>query len=144
MKRPIFFGTLIILTLSTILVLGRPLSEPSSNITDARHVSDPSAPNKNQINLSFEFEADQKVSYVKNLNPGDTLFDIIKKSGLKIETENFPPLGVMISSIDGFKNGTDGKYWQYWINGQYAQIGASSYKPRSEDTVEWRFTNEKN
>ena len=38
------------------------------------------------------------------------------------------------------KNGDDNKFWQFWINGEYSQIGAADYLVQSNDLIEWKFT----
>ena len=93
------------------------------------------------VTLSFDFGGEKKAFDIATSGQ-ENLFELIEKTDLNIETKNFPPIGKMIVSINGFKNGTDGKYWQYWINGQYAQIGASSYKPKPNDSIEWKFSND--
>ncbi|MCD6513113.1 MAG: DUF4430 domain-containing protein [Thermoplasmata archaeon] len=44
-----------------------------------------------------------------------------------------------IESINGVKNGVDGKYWQYWINGEYGKVGASNQILCDGDIVEWKW-----
>jgi len=41
------------------------------------------------------------------------------------------------------KNGEDGKYWQYFVNGEYAKVGVSQYGLKAGDAVEWKFTDNK-
>jgi hypothetical protein len=38
-----------------------------------------------------------------------------------------------------YTNGTDRKYWQYFVNGILAPVGADSYVPKEDDVIEWRF-----
>ncbi len=45
----------------------------------------------------------------------------------------------LIESINNTPNGKDGKYWQFYINDQYADVGCSNYFLDDGDTVEWRF-----
>lgn len=95
-----------------------------------------------EVSLYFELEDGEKLFKSAVFEEGESLLEIMERSGLDMEIENFPPLGEMITSINGFKNGTNGKYWQYWINGEYAQIGASAYIPKPNDKIEWRFFSE--
>ncbi len=44
-----------------------------------------------------------------------------------------------IRGINGVKNGDEGCYWQYYVNGQFSAIGCSQYFLRDNDVVEWRF-----
>jgi hypothetical protein len=48
-------------------------------------------------------------------------------------------MGVFIESIDEVKNGTENKYWQYWVNGELPMVAADKYRVKSGDRVEWKF-----
>jgi len=47
---------------------------------------------------------------------------------------------LLVDAIAGIENGQDDNYWLYWINGDYASVGADRQPVRTGDTVEWRFT----
>lgn len=46
---------------------------------------------------------------------------------------------LFVKSINNIENGEDGNYWQYYVNGEYAQVGCSLYHLHDNDVVEWRF-----
>ncbi|MBI3273884.1 MAG: DUF4430 domain-containing protein [Candidatus Colwellbacteria bacterium] len=75
---------------------------------------------------------------------GENLFVLTKnklsQSGIELGYEKYAGLGELITRIGDKKGGTDGKYWQYWVNGNYAQVGASSYSVKPDDVIEWKFT----
>ncbi len=77
---------------------------------------------------------------------GENLSEFMEKAltekNIKITHESYSGLGTLIVEIDGKKNGENGKYWQYWVNGNYAQVGASSYLLHPGDIIEWRFTDQ--
>ena len=51
-----------------------------------------------------------------------------------------PPLSaVFVQSIAGDVNGADGRYWQFWIDGRYAAVGADHAVLHDGAFVEWRF-----
>jgi nickel-dependent lactate racemase len=50
-------------------------------------------------------------------------------------------MGVFINSIASSKNTKD-KWWQYWVNGEYAKVGVSNYRPSSGDVIEFKLTGE--
>ena len=51
-----------------------------------------------------------------------------------------PPLSaVLVTSIGGDGNGADGRYWQFWIDGRYASVGADHAVLHDGAFVEWRF-----
>jgi hypothetical protein len=45
-----------------------------------------------------------------------------------------------VTKIGDKVNGEDNRYWQYFINGAYAQVGADQYKLKNGDAVEWKFS----
>lgn len=47
--------------------------------------------------------------------------------------------GQLVDSIEGHRNGTDGKYWSFYVNGEMAQVGADAYTQKEGDLVEWKF-----
>lgn len=67
-----------------------------------------------------------------------TVLDILKESGLKIETKDYD-FGVIIESINGKKNGDGGKYWLYSINGKTPMVSADKYLIKEGDKVEFKF-----
>lgn len=47
--------------------------------------------------------------------------------------------GVFVRQIGDKKNGTDGRFWQYWVNGKFPLVAADRYMLSDGDRVEWRF-----
>ena len=46
-----------------------------------------------------------------------------------------------VTSINGrAQNSAEGKYWQYWVNGQYAQVASNVYVCHDNDIIEWRYS----
>lgn len=91
----------------------------------------------NTLNLKF------KINYKNNDNK--TLWQIMKdiftKNGINVAYQDYGgDLGIFITEIEGKKNGENGNYWQYFINGKYANIGVSNYILKQGDIIEWRFT----
>lgn len=76
-----------------------------------------------------------------------TLFQIMKErfseEGVELNYETYSGLGEFITQIGGKKNGEGDRYWQFWVNGAYSQVGASSYIVKVGDIIKWKFTNEK-
>jgi len=73
-----------------------------------------------------------------------TLLEVLQtlnteNSEIKLSTKEYAGMGTLIESIYGYKNGTDGKYWQYKVNGVMPQIGADKYILKAGDSVEWFF-----
>jgi len=71
---------------------------------------------------------------------GATIFDAMKASGMQFDY-NIQSLGVFVTSIEGLaENRSTGRYWQYWINGDYSQLGISNIKASQGMRVEWKYT----
>ena len=56
--------------------------------------------------------------------------------------KDFPGLGSLVDQIGEKKNGDGGKYWQYWVNGDYAKVGADAYGINPGDSILWKFANQ--
>lgn len=79
------------------------------------------------------------------LRQGDTVLDLLENlergEGIILEKRNFPGLGVFIEAIHGVHN-TNQSYWQFWVNGEYAKVGAAQYVLKDGDEVLWKRTGE--
>ena len=45
----------------------------------------------------------------------------------------------LVESINGIANGTEGRFWFYYVNEQPGQIAASEHETSPGDRVEWLF-----
>ena len=72
-----------------------------------------------------------------------TVFSLLEKlaqrENFKIEFTIYKEMGVLVESIDGVHNGTDNKYWQYWVNGELPMVAADKKEIKEGDKVEWKF-----
>ena len=72
-----------------------------------------------------------------------TVFSLLEKlaqrENFKIEFTIYEGTGVLIENIDGIRNGTDNKYWQYWLNEELPMIAADKKEIKGGDKVEWKF-----
>lgn len=106
-------------------------------------VSTTTAEDKN--NVTVNITADFGNSYTKEWKdvkvPKDsTIFDAMKASGMKFDY-NIQSLGVFVTSIEGLaENRSTGRYWQYWINNDYSQLGISNIKVADGMRIEWKYT----
>jgi len=50
-----------------------------------------------------------------------------------------PEWGAFVKQIGNKESGKDNKYWQYWVNNEYSQVGASQFQLQDGDIVEWKF-----
>ena len=98
---------------------------------------------------------ERKVFYIIDKGDGNLLFyqivpaenstvfsllkELAQRENFEIEYKTYEGMGVFVESIAEIKNGMDNKYWQYWVNGEYGQVGASLYKLKNGDIVEWKY-----
>ncbi len=82
-----------------------------------------------------------------SLDQNATVFDLLK-AAVSVESNNFRfdykdyggDMGAFITAINGLANDPAGaKYWQFWVNGEYSKVGASVYKLKDGDSVEWKY-----
>lgn len=82
-------------------------------------------------------------SYQISLSQNSTVFSLLEelaeKENFKVESKVYQEMGVFVESIDGVKNGTDNKYWQYWVNGELPMVAADKKEVKGGDKVEWKF-----
>lgn len=97
-----------------------------------------------KVNLMLDFGNGQVKTYNQVALPKDsTVFDLLKKvtaeNSFNLNSKDYGgELGVFIQGIGGVSNSRD-KFWQYWINNEYSQVGASSYQLKNGDLVEWKY-----
>lgn len=86
---------------------------------------------------------DKTVKYNIAISNDSTVFSLLEsiaqRENFKIESKVYKDMGVLVESINGFKNGADNKYWQYWVNGKLPMIAADKNKMKEGDIVEWKF-----
>ena len=79
------------------------------------------------------------------IGDNDSVFEVLQKvvseNNIELNYKDYGgDMGVFIESIGGQQNDfKSGYYWQYWVNGQYAKIGASVQELQSGDVVEWKY-----
>ncbi len=71
-----------------------------------------------------------------------TTFDLLKSKteelNIVLETKTYD-FGVLIEAIGDKKNGEDGKYWMYYVNGEMSVVAADKKEIRLRDKVEFKF-----
>lgn len=63
----------------------------------------------------------------------------LEHPALNLQTKDFGAMGVLVEQLGSQKNGTDGKYWQYFVNDVLPMVGADKYVLQNNDRVEWKF-----
>lgn len=75
---------------------------------------------------------------------GETVLELLTRlndsdPALTLTTEDYGEMGVLVTGMGGFVNGTDGKYWQYQVDGATPMVGADQYELEDGDAVLWEF-----
>ena len=102
-------------------------------------------PERAVFNLTIDFGAgaDAIQSFELATDGLESLLQIMKTElparGLEIISASYAGLGELVSQIGGRQSGA-GRYWQYWVNGNYAQTGAGIYIIKAGDRVVWKLT----
>lgn len=76
--------------------------------------------------------------------PGDTAFSLLKRCSKEKEfTVDFTYYeqfdATLVNAINNAVGGTDGKYWQYYVNGELPNVGADKYIVSNGDILTWSF-----
>ena len=80
------------------------------------------------------------LEFKKNIMLLEALKELNKEHpALNLQTKDFGEMGVLVEQMGSQKNGTDGKYWQFFVNGVQPMVGADKYVLQNNDRVEWRF-----
>ncbi len=109
--------------------------------------------------VDFQYQkrkaAQEETVYIINKGNGDvlyyeivpsedsTVFSLLKelsqRENFELESTLYEGMGVFVESIDGLRNGTQDKYWQYWVNNELPQVAADKMQIKKNDVIEWRF-----
>lgn len=100
-----------------------------------------------KASLMFDYGKGKIQTYNEvEMQSGQTVFDLLKK----VTTENQKEfsfkdygggLGAFVESINGVRNdAAKNLFWYYWVNNQFAEVGASSYQLVGGEVVEWKYT----
>lgn len=83
------------------------------------------------------------VSYQITVSGNQTVLSLLeklaKRENFKIDSKIYKGLGVLVTAIDGVRNGENNKYWQYWLNGELPMISVDEKEVKGGDRVEWKF-----
>lgn len=92
--------------------------------------------------LAIDSGAGNPNTFTVKFNEGATAFDLLKKeaekSNINLETKSYD-IGIMIEAIGDKKNGQDGKYWLYYVNGEMPMVSADKMFLKAGDKVEFKF-----
>lgn len=103
---------------------------------------------ENEINVSLmvDFSDGKIITCNQKLVKGSNVLNLLeicskdKNNPFELKYSLHPEWGAFVEKIGDKENGQDNKYWQFWVNNQYAQVGASQFQLKNGDIVEWKFT----
>ncbi len=104
--------------------------------------SSPVIQETNAVSVSLSIEGVlSKETYAVPVNSSALTFlvDETEKLRIAIRAKEYAGMGTLIEKIGEFQNGTDGKYWMYYVNGELALVGADAYVMQEGDSIEWKF-----
>lgn len=78
------------------------------------------------------------------ITDGETVLELLSRldatyGSLGLATKDYGDMGVLVTAMGGLVNGTDGKYWQYTVDGTMPLVGADQYELRDGETLAWEF-----
>ena len=104
-------------------------------------------PSTAPVTLQIDLGNDKIIAnYSLTAGKEELLWPVMKKilddRQIYLKSQSYGGLGVLVTQIGDYPNGQDGKFWQYFINGNYAPVGASSYRLKAGDLIEWQFASD--
>ncbi len=57
----------------------------------------------------------------------------------RVDVDWYGNLAFVTAINDVYNNATSNRWWQYWVNGEYANVAANQYQLSDGDKVEWRY-----
>lgn len=105
-----------------------------------------------QVDITIDYGDDNLATtqLSVSLDPDQTedLFAVLRRglaeSDIEFTYKDFGgDMGMFIETINGVGKGSLSKWWQYWVNDEYATVGVSSYVPGDGDVIRFVYTNEK-
>ena len=77
-----------------------------------------------------------------DFSPGETVYDLLRRTGLNIESVGHPTMGQYVQSIQGWGEFDAGPAsgWMFRVNGVFPDVSSSHVTLQNGDRVEWLFT----
>jgi len=90
--------------------------------------------------ISPDWNVEYYAAITENVTVADFLFECADHYNFTVTKKYFTGYdSFLIKSINSIENGEDDRYWQYYINDEFADVGCSNYFLKNNDVVEWRF-----
>ncbi|MFH0951671.1 MAG: DUF4430 domain-containing protein [Patescibacteria group bacterium] len=142
-------GTMVVMVAALIAVIPMLSDNPPVNIQSA--LLSPSSKivlgeqAEKLINVTLEINnSSSQTSYNAEV-PVDTdvmtlTRQVADTNNLTLAVKDYGEMGKLVEGIGGTDNDTvAGKYWLYYVNGEYATVGASQQIVKEGDVISWRY-----
>ena len=104
-------------------------------VTDNQQVKDP---NTKEVQIVVYDKKNESVYDKKSETTKKYLIEVLKSiEELDVKSQD-SQYGEYITSIKGLEQG-DNYYWNYYVNGEYAQVGASSLEVKDKDVYTFKL-----
>lgn len=81
--------------------------------------------------------------YQIEISQDSTVFSLLEtlsqREKFEVGSTFYKEMGVFVETIDAVKNGTEGKYWQYFVNDKLGEVAADKKTIKEGDKIEWTF-----
>lgn len=90
--------------------------------------------------ISPNWNIEYSVVITENVTVADFLIECADHNDFTIQKKYWTGYkSFLIEAINDIENGDDDRYWQYYVNDKFADVGCSNYFLDDNDVVEWRF-----
>lgn len=105
----------------------------STAVEDTAALSGEASQDSILVSISIQEDGEDIPGAAKELTveKGTSLLEIMQESYEIVEEDG------MITSIEGYEQVENEKYWMYFVNGEMANEGAADYMPENGDEVKW-------
>ena len=101
---------------------------------------------KSTTNIMIDWQDGEIKSFTnQKITASTSVFSLLEQvtqqEDINLEYKDYgKEMGVMVEAIGGAYNDfTEDQWWQFWVNNEYAQVGASNHLLQNGDTVEWKY-----
>lgn len=97
------------------------------------------------VQLMLDYGNGKIDTYSMDLTKDTSVFELLQKSSqeknIELKFKDYGgEMGVFVEAIGGIENNiAENKYWQYWVNNNYAQVGPSQQILQTGDVIQWKF-----
>lgn len=99
------------------------------------------------INLSVianNWSTEYRFENTSNITAGGVLIQWAHMENISLSKKYWSGYNsYFIESIGNSSNGYENRYWQYYVNGAYANIGCTKYVLQDDDSITWKFEKSK-